>query len=225
MKEIVETNFLKCWKTIGVLGDSTCEKLADHGNCRHCPEYAKVGRRILEREIPPQLIEEWTKSIAMPKEIVSHDTISAVAFRLKSEWFALKTIVFYEVVESRLVHYVPFRTSRYFMGLVNINGELLLCLSLSELIGIAEESGEAKEKQKTRNKMVLVGFGSERYVFPVDEFLGVIRIHPDKLQKAPSTLIKYPHSFSLGVYNLSDKSIGLLDEEKFFESLRGSLLW
>ncbi len=38
-----------CWNRIGVRGDKTCERLAEHVHCRNCPVHAAAANRLLDR--------------------------------------------------------------------------------------------------------------------------------------------------------------------------------
>lgn len=216
----------KCWKEIGVFGNATCEKLNIWGHCRHCPEYSKAGRKLLDRPIPKGLVKEWTSIFASEKEVVAPGTTSVIVFRLKSEWLAFKTIFFQEAVEVRPVHSVPFRTNNVFRGLVNVNGELLICISAIDLLGIQHEEEEVKnEKKHVYKRMVVVNKDGQRFVFPVDEFIGILRISQDLLQKAPATLYKSPNAISAGIFPMNSRNVGLIDEDKFFHVLKRSLVW
>ena len=220
-------NQIKCWKDQGVFGHTECEKLSKYGHCRHCPEYSKAGRTLLEREIPEGYIDEWTEIISKPKEVESQDTVSLVVFRLSSEWFALKSNFFQEAVEVKPIHYVPFRTNRIFKGLVNVNGELLLCISGTELLGVNENGKKIDESQKieTFNRMVVVINNGNRFVFQVDEMLGIIRLPSDMIEKSPATVSNTVRAFSGGVFWLKKKNVDLLDEERFFKGIQRSFTW
>ncbi|MCB2511750.1 hypothetical protein KQ696_15470, partial [Listeria monocytogenes] len=38
-----------CWTRIGVHGDKSCERLAEHGHCRNCEGYAAAATYLLDR--------------------------------------------------------------------------------------------------------------------------------------------------------------------------------
>ncbi|MDQ1265089.1 MAG: chemotaxis-related protein WspD [Bacteroidota bacterium] len=225
MESIKQAQIEKCWKNRN-LKEDPCEELIRYGHCRHCPEYSRVGRSLLNREIPEGSIEEWTKNIAGEKESGSAGDLSIVIFRIKNEWLGLNSHCFTETVELKPIHSIPLRTDNLFSGVVNVNGELLICISASHLLDISDEI--VTEDSNTKNvykRMVVVNKDSERYVFPVDEILGVVRIDSEDLRKAPVTLSKSPNTFSVGVYSIHDKNVGILDETKFFNSLKRSLAW
>src|SRR6185312_13730242 len=70
--------------------------------------------------------------------------LSAVFFRLGAEWFALSTHVFQEVAEHRRIHSLPHRRDGHLLGLINIRGELQLCVSLGRLLQIEHAQSDGK---------------------------------------------------------------------------------
>ena len=60
-------------------------------------------------------------------------------FRVGTEWLALPAAAIQEVSNLRPVHRVPHRTSGVLLGVVNVRGELLICVSLARVFGIESE--------------------------------------------------------------------------------------
>lgn len=207
-----------CWKVVGTSGDNSCPKLPLRGHCRNCSEYASAGRSLFDRNIPDDYLLQWTEIIAREKESEPTDLISAIVFRIRSEWLALKTMCFQEITENRIVHSVPHRTNKIFKGLVNVGGELLLCVSAADILGLGDELEEQVDKSKYR-RVVVVRHAGRRFVFAVEEVLGVYRFTPRQLQKTPATISKSSVVFTKGIFSLEDRNVGLLDEQAFFNSL------
>jgi len=223
---VSELTTVACWKEIGVFGDSSCERLEEYGHCRNCEEYSLLARTLFDRAIPPGELEEWTQQLAGEKQVAVEETVSLLVFRVRTEWLALPTLCFQEALDLRPVHVVPFRTSKIFRGLVNVNGELLPCVSLGDLLRLSDETGAKSGETKVRPRMIVVTMGknTERFVFAVDEVLGVRQVCPAKALKVPMSLSKCPTSMTQGVIQLEGKSVGWLDDEKFKASLQGSLI-
>ena len=211
-----------CWNRIGNFGDSTCRKLIDYVHCRNCPEYYKAAKNLFDREIPEGYLEECTALYAGKEEVETPGTNFVAIFRLKNEWLALKTVCLQEVTQVRQVHYVPFRTSNVFMGLVNIHGVLVPCISLADILGLTGDVVESS-KHAIYKRLVVVKKDRELFVFPVDEMLGIRRISPEDQKRTPATLSKSTTALSAGVYGIDEKTVGLLDEKKLFKSLQRSL--
>jgi chemotaxis-related protein WspD len=207
-----------CWKLIGSSGDLTCSKLALRGHCRNCPDYAAAGRALFDRAIPQDYQAQWTEIIAKEKESNKTELISVIVFRIKREWLALKTSCFQEITSGRRIHSVPQRTNEIFKGLVNIGGELLLCLSMADILGIDEETEQHSGKDAYQRMAVVKGHGS-RFVFAVNEVLGVNRIAPGEIQRAPATISKAATAFTSGIFSLDEKHIAFLKEQLLFDTI------
>jgi chemotaxis signal transduction protein len=57
----------------------------------------------------------------------------------------------------------------------------------------------------------------------VDEILGIYRIALCNLKEPPITLSKSPTTLIEGVFNLNEKKVGLLSEDKLIHALKRSL--
>jgi len=224
MEEDVSNIKKQCYSIIGIMGDSSCEKLQKFLHCRNCPEYSKAGKILFDRDIPEGYLDEWTKLFAGKKETEIPGTEAIIVFAIQEEWLAFKIFFLQEVTEIYPVHSVPFRTGNVFKGLVNIHGELLPCVSVSNVIGLPEEKKRKKE-QLSGKRMIVVNRNGERFVFTVDKIYGVYRISPEKDIKSPAEMSDTSSSLMRGVFSLNDKMIGLFDEDKFFNFLNGSLVY
>jgi chemotaxis-related protein WspD len=211
-----------CWREIGIAGDRSCEVLSRYVHCRNCPEYSNLGRTLFDREMPEDYRREVSQELAAAATASAADTVSVVVFRIGSEWFALRTVVFHEIAASQRAYVVPFRSAGVLAGIVNVNGELLLCVSLQAALGVpAEEKTELGGKPR----LCVVGTGRERFAFGVNEILGVRRVSRASLQTVPVTLAKSPSAQTAWCFELEGRNVGLLDEKKFFNSLDRSLRW
>jgi chemotaxis-related protein WspD len=207
-----------CWREIGIFGDSTCELLPQVIHCRNCVEYSRGGRELFDRPASAELLEQWTATIAAAKEQAQLNTISVVVFRLQEEWFALATDVFAEVSEYHPPHVVPFRTGGAFLGLVNVSGELLLTISLARLMGIPESAATPQ-----RPRTCVITHSRERFAFPVDEVLGVLRVEDSSLKPAPSTVAKAKAALTESLFEWKTQNVGLLNVEKLSAALVGCM--
>ncbi|HEY3276607.1 MAG TPA: chemotaxis protein CheW [Syntrophorhabdaceae bacterium] len=215
---------IRCWREIGISGDLSCPKLVDIIHCRNCEEYNRAGRRLFDREIPEGFLDEWTKNIAGIKGADIEETLSVIVFRVNSEWLALKTVCLEEAAAIRPVHHVPLRTNNIFKGVVNVNGELLLCMSVADLLDYAIEGQAGQPAERVFQRMLVVRIESERYVFPVDEVLGIYRVCLSAMGEPPATMAKSPTSLIKGIFNLEERRIGLVDEDGLRRTLKRSLL-
>lgn len=210
-----------CWKEKGIFGDSSCPELAQFIHCRRCPVYASAGRQHLDRELPPEYLSERAAVMSQAKEMALIGAISIMVFRLCGETFALKTVYFQEAAEPSSVHTLPLKVNRVFKGIANINGELLLCVSIADLLELTAD--DESVSQASRQRMLVIGREGQRFVFPVEQIVGVHRIAPDDLGEVPATLSRSARSLTRGIFMLGGRPVGLLDEDRLFPAMTRSL--
>ncbi len=211
-----------CWKETGVFGDKSCPELVVLAHCRHCRRYTAAGRRLLDRDAPDGYRQEWTERLAAPKDTVETDTISIIIFRLGAEYLALRTIFFQEAAEAAVPHGIPLRTGKVFRGIVNVNGELILCMSVAALLEIDPAEGGTVDR-RIYPRLVVIAREGQRFAFPADEVMGVRRFPSSALQELPATIAKSVRALTTGIFPWEEKKVGLLAEEKFFTALTRSL--
>jgi len=220
-----------CWSTIGVSGNGTCRELQKFVHCRNCPVYSAAGILLLDRPLPADYRRERTGHYAESKQLTQPAKISLVLFRLGPEWLALPTPAFQEVAERRAIHSLPHRRRSIVLGLVNIRGELLICVSLARLLGLEGET--SREKSRTVYERLLVANwaghksgargGSTRLVFPVDEVHGIHRLPYDELKEPPATISKSTLTHAQGVFAWRDRTVGVLNADSLFGALNRNL--
>jgi chemotaxis-related protein WspD len=216
-----------CWNQIGVRGDRSCPELAQVIHCHNCPVFTAAGRQFLNAPAPPGYLEEWAQRLAAPIEAAAADWQCVVVFRISEEWLALPVQVVVEVTDPRPVHRIPQRGAPL-AGLVNIRGELHLCLRLDELLGITARNGSpgrhgadpASAAPDPSARLVVVRRQGEGWVFPVDEVDQVHRFSRDELTKVPATLARSANRLARGIIVRQGRFIGCLDDARLFQALR-----
>lgn len=214
----------RCWEHVGVWGasDERCPRLEEVIHCRNCDIFTEKGRSLLETPQTEEYLRSWTEIMASDKEQELQGKMRVLVFRLGDEWLALPTGVFSEVIESVRPHSVPHRTNSIFTGLVNVHGELQLCVSLKGLLGIEGETG-GQQKETVYKRMVVIQREREILVFPVDEIYGIHRLSPESLQNTPVALSKANTDYSRAIFEWKGRSVLLLDEAIVFETLGRSI--
>lgn len=202
-----------CWNHIGALGDGTCATLKERIHCRNCPTYWEAGRSLLERMPPPGYRDEYTGLLAMPKQAGETALTSVVVFRLGGEWFAFKTKLLAQVAPMRRPHTLPLRSGGIIAGLVNVEGELVLCASLAGLLGVEPDA------ESVGARMIVLGEAGRRWAFAVDQVLGVRRIDDSAMEAMPDTLAGSAGVMGRGIFLAGDHRVALLDEQSVFNSL------
>lgn len=212
-----------CWNRIGTRGDRSCERLGDHGHCRHCDVYSSAAARVMQRPLPQDYLQEWAASFASPPAEQKLADQSALVFRIGREWLALPTHLALTVAEPRSPHRLPHRNTGPLLGIVGIQGRIYPCLSLAALLGITAEEPAALPGQRVYPRLLLMQFGRHALALPVDDLQGIHRHSAEDLQPLPATLVESRHRYMRGLLVVGEQRIGCLDEELIGHQLNGAL--
>lgn len=225
-------DFDDCWNRIGVRGDSSCERLAEHVRCLNCPVFEAAAARLLDR--PVSQIDLAHHELRAPASVPARrsdaqgESESFLVFRIGDAWLALPTPIFERIVQTRPVHSLPHRQHRAVLGVVNVQGDLLVCVSLALLLGFEAGASAARDKQDERARhelprLLVVSRADEQAAFPVDQVDGVHRIALDTFLPPPATLSQAAAAHTRGVASWRGMSLGLLDADALFDTLNRSL--
>lgn len=206
-----------CWNVIGVRGDRSCPELLKVTHCNNCPVFAAAGRRFLDAPSPAGYLDEWTTRLAARDEEREGDETSVLVFRVGDEWLALPVAVLVEVTRPRPLHRIPHRGG-LLAGLVNIRGELHLCVRLDLILGTAPPDTDPELR-----RLVVVRRDGEGWVFAADEVDQVHRVLLPDLTSAAPTLARSHGKLTRGVFPHANRSVGLLDDVRLFQTLRERL--
>ncbi|MFM0298218.1 MULTISPECIES: chemotaxis protein CheW [Paraburkholderia] len=225
MADAQTVSFDDCWNRIGVRGDSSCERLVEHVRCLNCPVFEAAAAKLLERPIPQvDLSLHDARAPAQAQHDVQGASESFLVFRIGDEWLALPTPTFKRIVQTRPIHTLPHRQHRAVLGVVNVRGELLVCLSLAHLLGF--ETDTAARDDRARHdlpRLLVVSRAEEHAVFPVDQVDGVHRIAAASFCPPPATLSQAAAAHTRAVAPWRGMSVGLLDADALFDTLNRSL--
>jgi chemotaxis-related protein WspD len=209
-----------CWTRTGVLGDGSCPALKEHAHCRNCPVYAAAAARLLDGPLPAGYGAAWAPHFARPAIVEEAGGGSAVIFRLGSEWFALAAGAFDEATELRTIHSLPHRRGGTILGLVNVRGELLICISLARLLGLEETAPMRSEAGAiSRRRLLVVRHEGSRVAVPVEEVQGTHRYRPPELRAVPATLARASSAYTAGLLSWRERNVGLLDERRIVQAI------
>ena len=223
-----------CWEQIGVNGDRSCDRLEAVLHCFNCPIYVAAGRSLLDREIPIDYLQETTQALAERTDAIAaiqqdslkigqaRTTLSVMIFRLGNERFALPVFLLQEIARPAEIHVLPHCSSERFLGLVNIRGEILPCVSLSQLLGVEMPIDPTYSRINLR-RMIVFGQGS-RWVFPVDEVHRVYRFQPSELQDAPVVITKASKAYTQGIIEWQQEKVNYLNADRLLDTLDRRLL-
>ena len=220
-----------CWRRVGVGGDRTCAELETFIHCRNCPVLTAAARTFFDREAPPGYLESWREILEQPEREADGDATAVLVFRRGAEWLALPTSVLVEVTPPRKVHRLPHRHDTLLEGLVNIRGQLQVCVDLGRLLGVEPAAATAPAAPTppagTLARLLVVeragDRGAERWVFGVDEVAGVQRVPAAALRAVPSTVGAATDRATAALFAWQERTVGLLDERRLLDGLRAQV--
>lgn len=200
-----------CWNKIGVAGDQSCPKLAEHIHCRNCEVYADAAQRNLQRPVGHAYLRDWAEHFRSAPAGLDQRDASALVFRVGREWLALPTGVFDSVAPQAHPHALPHRSGRGLCGIVNVGGKLYPCMSLAELLGIDEHAKPPDQGRHTFARLLLMRWEEQTFALPVADLLGIVRYARAGVRAPAATINKGLSRFLSGVVEHQGMQIGCLD--------------
>ena len=201
-----------CWNKIGVWrkDEAECPLLQNVIHCRNCETYINSGLSFLNREFPDNYCNNNTEIYKQAPETNTGEIVSVIIFRSLQNWFALRTSIFVEIDNDKTVHSIPHNKNNVISGLVNIRGELELCISLTSLISHkANNTNETTDK----TKLIIIKLESGKYALKPDEILGVYKINNQDIQTSASSITGDSDHMVSGSFDHDKKHIGLIDDD------------
>nr|WP_314582915.1 chemotaxis protein CheW [uncultured Pseudomonas sp.] len=208
-----------CWNRIGIHGDRSCPLLVEHIHCRNCSVYSAAATRLLDRYALAQEQRVSVQSEALASDV---QTRSIVVFRLGEEWLGLPTRCLVEVSPLQTIHSLPHQRSRALLGVANVRGALVACLSLVELLGL-DTTVAPVSTARIMPRMLIVSADGGPVVVPVDEVDGIHAVEGRLLDAASAPAQNTNARFTRGVMQWKNRSLRLLDEEQLLSAVNRSL--
>jgi len=214
-----------CWNNIGVWSkvQASCPELEKVVHCRNCARFAAAGRQVLDRPASDDYRREWTERFAELRVNERHDAHSTLLFRLGDEWMALQSSCIDEITPLRSIHSLPRTKDTLIKGLVNIRGELKLCVSLGILLQLEKSHEDYVNDREIHERMISVTWDNQSFVFPTSEVHGIHHYADNELQASPTSVSKSKSSFTTGIIKWRDLHVGVLDTELLFYALSKGL--
>lgn len=149
-------------------------------------------------------------------------------FRLADEWLALPASVIEEVSPMRAWHTVPGHRQRALLGLVNLRGALVPCLSLGELLGVQPAAPAVATPSNTWRtgmaRLLAMRHGSHLSAFPVTEVHGTVTPASSALGTVPATALGASDGFAHAVLHWRERVVGVLDPARVGAAFDRSLV-
>ena len=216
------TTVTHCWNTHGVWSNvnDKCDLLGEYIHCRNCPVFSNEGKKVLDRVAPVGYLKEWRKTLSSKKAEHKKDTKSVLVFRMANEWFALPTGCLHEITEKRTIHRIPRNNNDDIRGVVNIGGEVRVCYSLMNILGVNSISAETQEDgEVVAGRFIVVLLEGHYYVFCVEQVFGLCWYDDSEIFPVPATLVNKNEKMIVGVINHDKNKVAILDVEKFQHNL------
>ncbi|WP_347904367.1 chemotaxis protein CheW [Pseudomonas purpurea] len=207
-----------CWNRIGIHGDQSCPLLTEHIHCRNCAVYSAAATRLLDRYALQQ-DDRVQVSAAVEADVA---TRSLLMFRLGEEWLGLATRTLVEVAPLQPIHSLPHQRSRALLGVANVRGALVACLSLVELLGL-EATDSVATGLRVMPRMLIIAAHGGPVVVPVDEVDGIHAIDERILDAASRSGTQASAKYTRGVLPFKGRSLRWLDEEQLLSAVTRSL--
>jgi len=144
---------------------------------------------------------------------------AALVFRLGQQWLGLPPVLVAEVAAGQPLRRLAHRTTGRLEGVVNVRGELHLCVSLGELLGLGRRSDSTATA-----RMVLVRDADAKVLaFRCEEVLGLQHFPNKAMQPAPDTLAEPLRECVQGLFPMRDGHIAMLDGDAVLNLLEQAL--
>ena len=208
-----------CWNRIGIHGDKSCPLLAEHIHCRNCAVYSAAATRLLDRYALAQQDHRHAVAAQADDEVA---TRSLLMFRLGEEGLSIATRCLVEVAPLQPIHSLPHQRSRALLGVANVRGALVACLSLVELLGLDSTAG-GPSGGRIMPRMLIIAAQDGPVVVPVDEVDGIHAIDERTLKAASASGTQASARYTQGVLQFKGRSLRWLDEAQLLSAVTRSL--
>jgi chemotaxis-related protein WspD len=209
------TSISPCWSDTGIWGRRTCPELKTHIHCRNCAAFARGATSLFERPVPPGYAEDRAQELAQEEPAESAEASVIVTFRVGTDWYALPVESLDAATGLRPWHRLPHRGGAGLLGIVNVNGDLLPCVSLHTWLASDIQPPDPQRRLAGIYPALLVfGDNEQRVAFPVDETAGITRITSAQLSLPPATVSRSSDSLIARIAALPVGPVGLLDTER-----------
>jgi chemotaxis-related protein WspD len=120
------------------------------------------------------------------------------------------------------IHSLPHQRSRALLGVANVRGALVACLSLVELLGL-DATNNAASSARVMPRLLIIAAHGGPVVVPVDEVDGIHAIDERILEAASQSGTQASGKYTRGVLPFKGRSLRWLDEEQLLSAVTRSL--
>jgi chemotaxis-related protein WspD len=182
--------------------------------------------QLLDRPLTGDDLREATERVAQPRSQPAQDVASALLFRIRGEQLAVPATEVARVTQVPVVRRIPHRSNHIIRGLCNIDGELVICGSLRELLELPDVApvGVSGAVDDSQRRMVVLGPESDLWAVRVDCVQGVKNYETASCKPAPITVCQAMRCFTASLLPLSDDDVAtLLDVSQILSGFKAAL--
>jgi chemotaxis-related protein WspD len=180
-------------------------------------------QRLLDRPLGKRDLHEATVRMSQPLEPPEKDVARLLVFRAANEQLAIEAVHVAKVTRACAVHRIPHRFNKIIRGLSNVDGDLLLCGDLAELLELNKAESPRSEEGDDQRRMILFGDGSRHWLVEVDAVQGVVPVAPDTFKRPPVTVDAALRRFTTSLVPLDGEVAALLDVELLIAGFQAAL--
>ena len=127
---------------------------------------------------------------------------------------------------SPTIHTVPHRSNHIFTGIVNIRGEVLMCIALGNVLGVGDSqylpstsTSSSSQQSSVYARTMVMEVQDNCWAFRVDEIVGIHRLDKKDLQDIPVVISKTPDTYTKKILHFENRKVSYLNYELLFYEL------
>lgn len=148
----------------------------------------------------------------LDKKKISEIDQKYITFSLGEEEYGIPVLQVLEIVKVEELIQIP-HAQEYFMGLMDIRGQVLPIINLKKKLGIHLESSESD-----MDRAIIIETGGKKVGLMVDRVSHVIRFPPESIDTGPPSVKTASSRFIFGVGKNKDQFVVLMNLENLFTS-------
>ena len=185
-------------------------------------------QRLLDQPLLPEDMQDATDRVARALQTPDKYVQRLLVFHLSEQSFAISAKSVARVTHAVPVHRIPHRTNALVRGLCHVDGDLLLCADLKNLLEIGSPVKESTQRQtdlstREHRRMIVLQDKSYLWTVEVDAVDGVIAVIPNHLQTPPLTADSRSGHFTVNVVRQQNQLVAVLDLPRVLNRFQAAL--
>jgi chemotaxis signal transduction protein len=185
-------------------------------------------QRLLDQPLLPDDLREATERVARPLQPPEKEILRLLAFRLSGERFAVEARSVAKVTHAVRVHRIPHRSNAIIRGFCHVDGDLLLCADLCNLLELEPttdlgQTTPADSDITNQQRMIVLECQGRLWGIEVEAVDGVIPVVPASLQAPPLTVDAQRGHYTAHVMELQNRLVAVLDLPRVVHGFQAAL--